>query len=84
MLSGNTQDAGLSNHPTPADFFRTIEDATGEDLDWFWRGWFYGTDACDISIDTVKHAVPDVNAVPAQVKDTTIMSQLGQDRCKSV
>ena len=43
-------------HPTPADFFRTMEDATGEDLDWFWRGWFYGTDACDISIDTVKHA----------------------------
>jgi hypothetical protein len=41
-------------HPTPADLFRTIEDATGEDLDWFWRGWFYSTDACDISLDTVK------------------------------
>ena len=62
--------------PTPADFFRTIEDATGEDLDWFWRGWFYGTDACDISIDTVRHAVPDVTAIPQQVNDTTVMRAL--------
>ena len=58
--------------PTPADLFRTLEDATGEDLDWFWRGWFYGTDACDISIDTVKYAVPDVTAIPQRVSDTTI------------
>ena len=62
--------------PTPADFFRTIEDATGEDLDWFWRGWFYGTDACDIAIDTVKHAIPDVAAVPPQVNDTVVMRPL--------
>ncbi|SIT28656.1 Aminopeptidase N [Filimonas lacunae] len=41
-------------HPTPADLFRTLEDASGEDLDWFWRGWFYGTDPCDISLDSVK------------------------------
>ncbi len=44
-------------HPTPADFFRTINDATAENLDWFWRGWFYGIEPCDIAIDTVKHAV---------------------------
>jgi len=43
-------------HPAPADFFRTMEDASGEDLDWFWRGWFYNTDPCDISLDTVKWA----------------------------
>lgn len=43
-------------HPAPADFFRTMEDASGEDLDWFWRGWFYGIEPCDISIDTVKWA----------------------------
>jgi hypothetical protein len=43
-------------HPTPADLFRTMEDASGEDLDWFWRGWFYNTDPCDIAIDTVKWA----------------------------
>ncbi len=39
--------------PTPADFFRTMEDASGVDLDWFWRGWFYTTDMVDISIDSV-------------------------------
>ena len=52
-------------HPTPADFFRTIEDASGEDLDWFWRGWFYGIEPCDISIDSVKHAVYDPSMVAA-------------------
>ncbi|MFT5646018.1 MAG: hypothetical protein ACI976_000694 [Aureispira sp.] len=41
-------------HPSPADFFRTMEDASGVDLDWFWRGWFYTTDHVDISIDNVK------------------------------
>ena len=41
-------------HPTPADFFRTMEDASGVDLDWFWRGWFYTTDFVDISMDEVK------------------------------
>ncbi|WP_443936933.1 M1 family metallopeptidase [Pedobacter sp. MW01-1-1] len=43
-------------HPEPADLFRTMEDASGEDLDWFWRGWFYGTDPCDIALDSVKFA----------------------------
>jgi hypothetical protein len=64
--------------PTPADFFRTIEDATGEDLDWFWRGWFYGTDACDIAIDTIRHAVPDVTAIPALTKDSTVYRPLAK------
>jgi hypothetical protein len=40
--------------PMPADFFRSIEDAVGEDLDWFWRGWFYSTQACDIAINRVR------------------------------
>jgi hypothetical protein len=40
--------------PMPADFFRTMEDASGIDLDWFWRGWFYTTDHVDISIESVK------------------------------
>jgi len=48
-------------HPTPADFFRTMEDASGENLDWFWRGWFYGTDACDLALDSVKVARADMN-----------------------
>ncbi len=41
-------------HPKPADFFRTMEDASAVDLDWFWKGWFYTTDVCDQSIDQVK------------------------------
>jgi hypothetical protein len=41
-------------HPTPADFFRTMEDASAMDLDWFWRGWFYSTGANDIGIKEVK------------------------------
>ncbi|WP_288097354.1 M1 family metallopeptidase [Hydrotalea sp.] len=52
-------------HPTPADLFRTMEDASGEDLDWFWRGWFYSTDPCDIAIDSVKHAVVDAASIGA-------------------
>ena len=41
-------------HPTPADFFRSMEDASAMDLDWFWRGWFYTTDVNDIGIKGVK------------------------------
>jgi hypothetical protein len=41
-------------HPTPADLFRTMEDASGVDLDWFWRGWFYDIEPVDISMDSVK------------------------------
>jgi hypothetical protein len=41
-------------HPTPADFFRTMEDVLGEDLSWFWRGWFYRTDVVDLAVDSVR------------------------------
>jgi len=41
-------------HPTPDDFFRTMEDASAVDLDWFWRGWFYGVDHCDLAVNEVK------------------------------
>ena len=51
-------------HPEPADFFRTMEDASAEDLDWFWRGWFFSTEACDISLDTVKYAKATLDAQP--------------------
>ncbi len=46
-------------HPTPEDFFRTMEDASGVDLDWFWRGWFYTTDNVDISLEKVTWFHPD-------------------------
>ncbi|HYC84405.1 MAG TPA: M1 family metallopeptidase [Chryseosolibacter sp.] len=41
-------------HPKPADFFRTLEDASAVDLDWFWKGWFYTTDVCDQTLEQVK------------------------------
>ncbi|MEO1053935.1 MAG: M1 family metallopeptidase [Bacteroidota bacterium] len=41
-------------HPSPADLFRTMEDASAVDLDWFWKGWFYTTDHVDITVDEVK------------------------------
>lgn len=41
-------------HPKPADFFRTMEDASAVDLDWFWKGWFYSTDNVDIEVADVK------------------------------
>lgn len=44
----------MFKHPTPADFFRTMEDASGVDLDWFWRGWFYTTDHVDMAIKDMK------------------------------
>ncbi len=40
-------------HPQPADFFRTMEDVSGRDLDWFWRGWFFTTAALDQAVDSV-------------------------------
>ena len=46
-------------HPTPEDFFRTREDASAVDLDWFWRGWFYGTDHCDMAMKEIKMFVID-------------------------
>lgn len=45
----------MFKHPTPADFFRTMEDASAVDLDWFWRGWFFTNDHVDISINDVKY-----------------------------
>ena len=43
----------MFKHPSPEDFFRTMEDASAVDLDWFWRGWFYTTDYVDIGIKEV-------------------------------
>ncbi len=72
-------------HPTPADLFRTIEDASAEDLDWFWRGWFYSTDVTDISLDSVKYARADFNATSNMVreKDTTINMGLAKPQVPS-
>lgn len=57
-------------HPTPDDFFRIMEDASGVDLDWFWRGWFYSTDNVDISLDSVKWYKVDLVNNPDPKRDT--------------
>jgi len=64
-------------HPAPADFFRTMEDASGMDLDWFWRGWFFGTDHVDIAVDGVKWykintGEPEVDKVIEQEKENRL------------
>ena len=60
--------------PTPTDFFRTMEDASGIDLDWFWRGWFYSTDHVDISVDKIinwraNSLNPDIEIAHKQLLD---------------
>ncbi|WP_370226690.1 M1 family metallopeptidase [Mesoflavibacter sp.] len=58
----------MFKHPTPEDFFRTMEDASAVDLDWFWRGWFYTTDYVDIAIKDVKKFYIS-NEPTQQIKD---------------
>lgn len=55
----------MFKHPTPEDLFRTMEDASAVDLDWFWRGWFYGTEPVDIAIENVALYKMD-NRTPAE------------------
>lgn len=61
-------------HPTPEDFFRTMEDASAVDLDWFWRGWFYSTDVVDIGIKSVDNYV--ISEKPSKEIDS-ILSNYG-------
>lgn len=74
--------------PTPYDFFRTMEESSGVDLDWFWRGWFYSTDHVDISLEgvtaaTLESADPEVRARAARERfaeepvPTTITNNAG-------
>ena len=71
-------------HPTPADLFRTLEDASGEDLDWFWRGWFYSIDVTDIALDSVKYFRPDIESTPAaQAAETTTQRKLDKPQLNS-
>ena len=64
-------------HPTPADFFRTMEDASAVDLDWFWKGWFYTVDNVDIEVSNVKwlKVKQDQKSLEGQV--TTQQGNLG-------
>ena len=71
----------MFKHPTPADFFRTMEDASGIDLDWFWRGWFYTTDVTDIGIKNVKkyHTKTEENEVRF-IEDTSKGLSFGKEK----
>ncbi|SHK20376.1 Aminopeptidase N [Reichenbachiella agariperforans] len=71
-------------HPSPADFFRTMEDASAVDLDWFWKGWFYSTDHVDVSLDKVtwyKMGVPEetVENKPKKGKKDKKVSESTED-----
>ena len=79
--------------PTPSDFFRTMEDASGVDLDWFWRGWFYSTDHVDIGIEDVKLYIvdqgdPDEAAErkrkEREEEEPTLSTQLNQELPKRI
>ncbi|WP_436487325.1 M1 family metallopeptidase [Chitinophaga sp. ARDCPP14] len=75
-------------HPTPADFFRTMEDASAVDLDWFWRGWFFGTEPVDISIDSLKWyrmdgKNPEETAKTAQAAYDKNMDHVARQRNKA-
>ena len=79
--------------PTPSDFFRTMEDASGIDLDWFWRGWFYSTDHVDIAIEDVKLFIVDQgdpdeaaerNRKEREEKDPSISEQRNQELPKRI
>jgi hypothetical protein len=72
-------------HPSPADFFRTMEDASAVDLDWFWRAWFYTTDHVDISIDGVRafeldSQNPEIDKPAAKVLDAKNDKFIGDTR----
>ena len=72
-------------HPTPADLFRTMEDASGVDLDWYWRGWFYTTDHVDIAVKDVQWYQmstknPDVEKPFEAEKDRKANDHVGRAR----
>ena len=72
-------------HPSPADLFRTMEDASGVDLDWFWRGWFYTTDHVDIALKDVQWYQmstqnPDIEKPFQEVKATEADAHIGKPR----
>ncbi|MDB4583689.1 M1 family metallopeptidase [Draconibacterium sp.] len=57
----------MFKHPQPADFFRIMEDASGVDLDWFWRGWYFSTEHVDIAIENVKVFEPVSSIEKAEI-----------------
>jgi len=70
-------------HPSPADFFRTMEDASAVDLDWFWKGWFYSTDHVDVSVENVKwFRLKDTSEDPEKKKKKVVKGDLAAEKSK--
>jgi len=69
-------------HPSPADFFRTMEDASAVDLDWFWRGWFYTTDHCDVSLDQVKWLKVKKQGTDPETKNKAVENLTAEEKNK--
>ena len=72
-------------HPTPADFFRSMEDASAVDLDWFWRGWFYTTDHVDIALNDVTYRTatsldPELKAARMRAEQEAEPKDLSRER----
>ena len=79
----------MFKHPSPADFFRTMEDASAVDLDWFWRGWFYTTDHVDIAINEVNWFQvdtqdPEVEKAIAKAKRDNSPQYIGDQRYEAM
>ncbi|MCP9496460.1 MAG: M1 family metallopeptidase [Pyrinomonadaceae bacterium MAG19_C2-C3] len=75
--------------PEPADFFRTMEDASGTDLDWFWRGWFYTTDHTDIALENIRlfridSRNPDIEEPLLRQEREARPTTLGQERNRAL
>ncbi len=75
--------------PTPEDFFRTIEDASGENLDWFWRGWFYSTEHVDLAISHVRlyqidSGDPDEAAERKRQEESSRQLSLSEERNQTI
>ena len=79
----------MFKHPTPADFFRTMEDASGTDLDWFWRAWFYTNDHVDLAIKDFKwyqinSQNPEIEAAAAREAESKAPQFIGDLRYDTV
>jgi hypothetical protein len=70
-------------HPTPSDFFRTMEDASAVDLDWFWRAWFYDIEPVDVALDSVK-AYTIYNNQQVPIKMDTIYTRTQPKEFESI
>lgn len=79
----------MFKRPTPYDFFRTMEDASGRDLDWFWNGWFYSSDHVDIAVKnltryTLETRDPEIDNVRKRAKREALPTPVIQERNKSI